>query len=201
MRVVGIDLAGAERRDSGSCTLDDGLVVKVCTLRSDDEILREVDKMRPALIAIDAPLSLPLGRCCLRDTCECRNRGHLRQCDRELLNRRIRFFPVTLGPMRKLTERGMRMKRVMEEMDYRVIEVYPGGAQDVWGIPRKQKGLSALREGLLRMVGSIPTIVSHHELDAISSALVGYLYMKGEYEALGNPQEGLMIMPKAKDNP
>ena len=64
------------------------------------------DKIRPALIGINAPLSLPRGRRSIHD----RTENHLRHCDRELTSRKIRCFPVTLGPMRKLTERGLLLK-------------------------------------------------------------------------------------------
>jgi predicted nuclease with RNAse H fold len=40
--------------------------------------------------------------------------------------------------MRKLTVRGMNLKRTLEGRKFIVIEVHPGGAQDVLGIARKQ---------------------------------------------------------------
>jgi len=197
MIFLGIDLAGVETRNSGICILDENLKAKVLTLRSDDDIIYYIIKIKPDIIAIDAPLSLPFGRCCLKDTCSCRNRGHLRQCDRELLKMKIKFFPVTLGPMRKLTERGMKLKKIIEEKGFKIIEVYPGGAQDVLKIPRKQKGIDELRKGLMKIgVKGISKMVSHDELDAITSALVGKMYIEGDYLALGNPEEGLIIMPK-----
>ncbi|MGQ9469843.1 MAG: DUF429 domain-containing protein, partial [Nitrososphaerales archaeon] len=153
--------------------------------------------IRPDIISIDAPLSLPFGRCCLKDTCSCRNKGHLRHCDRELLKMKIKFFPITLGPMRKLTERGIRLKKIIEEKGFKVIEVYPGGAQDMLGVPRKQKGLDGLRKGLMKIgIKGISKVISDHELDAITSALVGKMYIEGDYLALGNSEEGLIIMPK-----
>ena len=35
--------------------------------------------------------------------------------------------------------------------DFVVIEAYPGGAQDVLGIPRKQRGLDKLKAGLEKL--------------------------------------------------
>lgn len=197
MKFLGIDLAGVKDKDSGICLLDENLNAEVFTLKSDDEIIDFIIKTRPNIIAIDAPLSLPSGRCCLKDTCSCKNKGHLRQCDRELLKMKIKFFPVTLGPMRKLTERGIRLKEIIEGKGFDVIEVYPGGAQDILGIPRKQKGIDALREGLMNIgIKGISKVKSHDELDAITSALVGKMYIENNYLALGNPEEGLIIMPK-----
>jgi len=199
MKFIGIDLAGVETRDSGICILDEELKAKVLTLKNDDEIINFIIKIRPDIIAIDAPLSLPFGRCCLKDTCSCRNKGHLRRCDRELLKMKIKFFPITLGPMRKLTERGIKLKNIIEEKSIKVIEVYPGGAQDMLGIPRKQKGIEELRKGLMEIgIKGISKVISDHELDAITSALVGKMYIEGDYLALGDSEEGLIIMPRKR---
>jgi len=197
MNVIGIDLAGVEKRDSGICILNEKLKANTYILRRDNEIIEGMIKERPELIAIDAPLSLPFGRCCLKDNCSCRKKGHLRQCDKQLLNMKIKFFPLTLGPMRKLTMRGMKLKEKLEAKGLKVIEVYPGGAQDILNIPRKQKGISKLKKGLMAIgIKSISQVTSDHELDAATSALVGKMYVEGNYLALGNPEEGLMIMPR-----
>jgi len=34
----------------------------------------------------------------------------------------------------------MNLKKTLESMNFTVVEVYPGGAQDVLGIPRKPQG-------------------------------------------------------------
>lgn len=129
--VVGIDLAGSPRRPTGLCVLRD-LIVETSVVFSDDDILAFVREARPTLIPIDAPLSLPKGRRTVHD----RTGEHLRECDRELLRYRIRFFPVTLGPMRMLTERGLALKEKLSAMGYQAVECYPGAAQDLWEIPR-----------------------------------------------------------------
>jgi hypothetical protein len=98
--------------------------------------------------------------------------------------------------MRRLTARGMRLRKVLEQK-FKVIEVYPGGAQDVWGIPRKHHSLEGLRQGLVRLgVKGIRPHVSGDELDAITCALLGKLYLEGKYTALGTPEEGQIIMPR-----
>jgi predicted nuclease with RNAse H fold len=68
-------------------------------------------------------------------------------------------------------------------------------------MPRKQKGLEKLRQALLKygIKGDIEKkAMSDHELDAVTSALVGLLYLEGNYTAIGDPEEMLMILPKAK---
>ena len=98
-----------------------------------------MEKARPGLVVIDAPLSLPRGR----KTIEDRSGPHLRECDRELLRRKVPFFPLTLGPMRMLTVRGMRIARALSKRGFPVVEGYPGGAQDILGLPRKKAGWSS----------------------------------------------------------
>jgi len=199
MNVAGLDLAGVEARETGFCVMDERMKAETSTLHSDAEILEEVVDVKPRVVAIDAPLSLPRGRCCLRDDCACRGRGHLRECDRALKRMGIRFFPVTLGPMRKLTERGLRLKSMLREAGLEAVEVYPGGAQDVLGLPRKHGGLEALRRGLEGIgVSGLRSGLSSHELDAVTCALVGILYAEARYIALGDPGEGLIIMPEPR---
>lgn len=192
MVVVGLDLAGSEARPSGLCILRD-MSAETCVLYSDEEIIHSIEHSKPEIIAIDAPLSLPKGRKSL----EQRSPIHLRECDRELLKRRIRFFPVTLGPMRKLTARGIRLRKILEKKGFKVIEVYPGGAQDVLGIPRKQHGLDKLRKGLQKMrIKGLSERMTHDELDAVTSALVGKMFLEDRTETFGKI-DGQIVMPKA----
>ena len=159
--IVGLDLAGVESRPTGFCTLK-GLRANTRNVYEDEEILKETLEIAPRLVAVDAPLSLPEGRKSIEE----RTNIHLRECDKELLKRRIQFFPVTIGPMRKLTTRGIRVKKALENEGIKVVEVFPGGAQDVLKIPRKQKGLNELKKGLetLGIIGLVDGLTDH-ELD------------------------------------
>lgn len=193
--VVGIDLAGSPKRNTGICTLR-GMTVSSCeTVYTDEEILTHVDRANPNLIAIDAPLNLPPGRKRIED----RNGEHFRPCDRELLKRGIRFFPITLGPMRSLTTRGIALKKKLSRRGYKVIEMYPGAAQDVWGIARKQDGLTKLRRGLEKLgLKGLENRMNGDELDAATGALVGKLFLEGKAEVLGNFRQGAIIIPKLR---
>jgi len=193
---VGIDLAGVENRDTGYCCLDEDLNAETCVLHTDKEIVKEVLSDRPEIIAIDAPLALPKGRKSL----EVRSDVHLRECDRELLRMGIRFFPITLGPMRKLTVRGIDLKKTLEEKNFRVVETYPGAAQDLLKMPRKKQGLERLRKALIDYGVRVDANreLTADELDAITCALTGKKYLEGNYLAIGDPDEGLMILPKPR---
>jgi predicted nuclease with RNAse H fold len=193
MSIVGLDLAGVETRPTGFCVLV-GMKAETSLLYTNDEVLKKIEEIKPRVIAIDAPLSLPSGRKSIEE----RTGVHLRESDRELLRRGIKFFPITLGPMRKLTERGMHLKDIFESRHFTVIEVYPGGAQDVLGIPRKQQGLDKLKAGLEKQgVKGLKDGLSDHELDAVTCALVGKLFSEGKSVTYGAPEEGI-VMPKGE---
>jgi predicted nuclease with RNAse H fold len=193
--IFGLDLAGSPRRPTGFCVLR-GRRVSVGHLFGDEDIFATVETAAPQLIAIDAPLALPAGRCCLRDTCACAGTTHFRASDDELRRLGIRFFPITLGPMRQLTQRGMQLKAALEDRGFAVIETYPGAAQDIWGIPR-QRDVAGLRRGLsrFRLQGLHLSERSPHVLDAVTCALVGKLYLGGSAWSIGSPDEALMILP------
>ena len=135
MAIVGLDLAGVETRPTGLCILV-GMKAETSLLYTNDEVLKKTEENKPKVIAIDAPLSLPPGRKSIEE----RTGVHLRESDKELLRRGIKFFPITLGPMRKLTERGMHLKDILESRHFTVIEVYPGGAQDILGFLESNRG-------------------------------------------------------------
>ena len=191
--IVGLDLAGVETRPTGFCRLA-CMKADTCLMYTDAEILRSIREIRPAVVAIDAPLSLPPGRKSLQE----RTNVHLRECDRELLRRGIKFFPITLGPMRKLTERGRKMRLALESEGYIALEAYPGGAQDVLGIPRKQRGLEKLKAGLEGLgIRGLENELSDHELDAVTCAYVGKLFLEGNAVTYGAPNDGI-VMPADK---
>jgi len=195
MSIIGLDLAGVENRPTGFCILEE-MDAETSLMYTDTEILKKIRKITPKIVAIDAPLSLPPGR----KTLEERTGPHLRACDRELLKRGIRFFPVTLGPMRKLTVRGINLRNALEVENLITVEVYPGGAQDVLGIPRKQKGLEKLKEGLEGLgIKGLSSKMSDHELDAVTCAYVGQLFLDGQAVIYGAPNDGI-IMPKGEVN-
>jgi uncharacterized protein len=186
--VVGVDLAGSVRRPTGICILR-GLKAETHVVLGDEEIMQWISQARPDLIPIDAPLSLPDGRVTIHD----RSGGHFRDCDRELRQRGIRFFPITLGPMRMLTERGMVLKAKIEAMGYRAMECYPGAAQDLWGMPRQHKDRAGLLAGLRELgVKGLPEDLTGDELDAATAALVGRWFLQGKGELIGG-DEGIVI--------
>lgn len=188
-------MAGSERRDTGYCAMDGGMACTTAILHTDAEVVSKTLEARSQVVSIDAPLFLPRGRVSL----ETKGPPHLRECDKELLKMKIRFFPISLGPMRMLTSRGISLRKVFESEGLEVIESFPGAIQDILGMPRKQRGLPKLERALRRYGVSFAKSKSGFtgdELDAVTSALVGLMYVNGEYRAIGDPSEGLMILPR-----
>ena len=100
--------------------------------------------------------------------------------------------------MQKLTMRGIKLSKTFKRRRYEVIESYPGAAQDILRFPRKRINLSELEIDLMNM-GIRPfsddETITHDEIDALTSAVVGYFYLAGMYEAVGNLHEGFLIIP------
>ena len=189
--VLGVDLAGVPHRPTGMCVLR-GLEARTFLSYTDDEIITVTLEEKPALVAIDAPLALPPGRKSIEE----RSGSHFRPSDLELRRRKIPFFPITLGPMRSLTVRGMRLRDVLQGEGFRCVEIYPGGAQDLWEIPRVKRDMNGLRSGLQeRGLKGLKPDISDHELDAATGALVGRLSLQNRAEVYGRFESGAIIMP------
>jgi len=195
---IGIDLTGSEKRPSGVCIFN-GRDAYLSLVSSDKEIIEIVERNRGGLISIDSSLGLPAGRCCVHDSCECRKHGIMRECERILRKRGIRVYPTLIKSMQNLTLRGMGLAHTFRDAGYTVIESYPGAAQDILQFPRKKINLRQLETDLMAM-GIVPHSdkepVTHDQLDALTSALVGYFYLAGMYEAVGNEAEGYLILPE-----
>ena len=200
-KIVGIDLTGSERRASGFCVLS-GNVAFTSAINSDDEMLARILQEKPELISIDSPLSLPEGRIRVGDDDPGRAEfGIMRRCERELKRRGINVYPSLLPSMQGLTARGIQLAQTFRRLGIPVIESYPGAAQDIMGIPRKGAGEKYLKRGLAEfgIVGRFEAeAVSHDELDAITSAVVGSFFLSGRFEALRGPTEGALIIPDLK---
>ncbi len=185
LRLVGIDLAGTSRRPSGWALLEKNNVT-VKELMSDNEILTETVKVKPVVVAIDAPLSLP--RC-----------GALRKADKDMKRRGYPVLPPLFPAMKELTLRGMRLANKLSKKEIKVIEVHPTSTRKALQMPLKnwsqiQKIFleMGLRNELERRV------LTSHEIDAITAAITAYLYVKGEIENIGDQEEGFIVVPISK---
>ena len=195
-RIVGIDLTGSERRATGWALLD-GPEATTKAIRSDAELIAETLAASPDVVSIDSPLSMPEG------IVDPENPGGFpiyRRCELALKRMGISVFWCLLPSMKSLTKRGISLTSQLRNHGLRVIESYPGAAQDLLGIPRKGASLEELKQGMGRIgiKGNYLTgVVCHDEVDAITSALVGLFYLADDYIALGNAAEDYLIVPRS----
>ena len=198
-KIVGIDLTGSEARATGWCLLD-GTKAITDSISTDADILERTVSVKPDLVSIDSPLCLPKGRLTVFDDDPGRDEfGIMRQCGRELKRRGINVYPSLLPSMQKLTARGIKLANELRARGIPVIESYPGAAQDIMRIPRKGASEAWLKTGLSKFGISGPyetESVTHDELDAITSAVVGTFHMAGLAEPLGSESEPPLIIPK-----
>ena len=196
--IVGIDLTGSEERKSGWASVV-GTKLATGLVATDAELIEKTLSARPFLVSIDSPLSLPAGRLTEFDDDPGRAEyGIVRHAERQLRKRGINVYPALLPSMQRLTRRGVELAAKLRKMGIPVIESYPGAAQDILGIPRKKTSLRHLAKGLRRFGYESLTGesgVSHDELDAATSALVGQLMLAGYWEALGSAEEDYLIVP------
>ena len=202
--VVGIDLTGSEKRESGwASVVGDKLTTGL--VATDVELIGKTLAAKPFLVSIDSPLSLPTGRLTEFDDDPGREEyGIVRLAERQLRARGINVYPALLPSMQRLTRRGVELAAKLRKEGVPVIESYPGAAQDILGIPRKKTSLRHLAEGLCRFgyeALATEAGVSHDELDAATSALVGQLMLAGHWEALGCADEDYLIVPTVEPRP
>jgi histidinol phosphatase-like PHP family hydrolase/predicted nuclease with RNAse H fold/dephospho-CoA kinase len=194
-RIVGLDLTAGDK-PTGVAILNSHHV-ETCSLFTDDEILALIHQRKPKIVSIDSPLGLPGGGESISPEA-----GIVRVAEHDLASIGIPAYPALIDSMRNLTLRGIRLRRAIEQQQHapRVIESYPGAAQDILSVPRKQKSLQLLREGLRRLGLNGPGLEtrSHDEMDAITSAIVGRYFNSGLFEPMGIPSEAQLIVPKVR---
>ena len=181
-KIVGIDLAGMPKNDTGFCILEiEENIKKIKTkiLHSDDEILKNIESEIPDLICIDGPTTRPL-----------RNQ---RKCDIEL--RKYGALPPLLGGMRYLTMRASKLRENLEKT-YKIIEVYPRASSKILGFYNEDEIKMQKELVKLGLEGDIVRrSLSKDEIEGVVAALTGYLYLQGKTKEVGD-HEGKIIIPK-----
>ncbi len=204
---LGIDLTSAETKPSACLGLDGELtLIYYGFLNSMCDLLEVINRYRFKLIAIDAPLSLPKGLCCLEESCSCQEDARVkgRNCERELAKIGIPcYFTTKKSIIKTMVYRGIRLRAELKARGYEVIEVYPYASKTrIWGenIPRKttSAGLGFLKRHTSRLIpGLAPYVASfNHDLcDAAIAAYTAFLHSKGKTEPSGDPNEGVIYLP------
>jgi len=207
---LGIDLTSTEAKPSACLGLDSkSQLVYLGFLTKNRDIVALLNFYSPQVIAIDAPLSLPLGLCCLQQSCPCKPKfpRKKRQCDQELRQQGIPCYPTSKKTFIKdLIYRGIEIKtsigREVKQAG-QVIEVYPFASKvRLFGktIPRKttKQGMSFLRDKLGEILPGLKPYLDMFDHDLCDAAVAAYtalLYHQNRVEALGNSKEGLIFIP------
>ncbi|HVP92913.1 MAG TPA: DUF429 domain-containing protein [Acidobacteriota bacterium] len=162
-------------------------MVKTALLYTDDQILKAITQNKPDIIAIDAPLCLP-------------KKGLLRKADKEMIKNGYRVFPPSLPAMKKLTIRAMALNKLISEKEFRTIEVHPTSTCKALDMPKKDWGeiQTILMKMGLKGDLKVRTLKSH-EIDAVLAALTAHLHIKNQADALGDEDEGYIIIPKKQE--
>jgi predicted nuclease with RNAse H fold len=206
----GIDLTSTEAKLSACVGLDNKLqLVYLGFLSEKSDIIALLNLYAPQVIAIDAPLSLPLGLCCLEESCLCEPKfpRKNRQCDQELRRQGIPCYPTTKKTfIKSLIYRGIELKTSIDrEMKQagQVIEVYPFASKvRLLGktIPRKTttQGMNFLRDKLEDILPALKPyydVFDHDLYDAAIASYTAWLHHQSRVDALGNSEEGLIFIP------
>jgi len=185
--VIGIDLAAAIRNPTGWAILENKKV-QTQILYTDNEILENTLHNQPALIAIDAPLSLP------------KNGEFFRKSDKEMVRKGYRVLPPNFPAMKKLTLRAINLNKLIGEKTYKTIEVHPTSTRKALQMPLKD--WKSIQE-ILKTLGLKGKIETHplttHEIDAVTAALTAVLHLQRQTERIGDDKEGYIIVPKKRN--
>jgi predicted nuclease with RNAse H fold len=207
---LGIDLASTEVKPSACVALDSkSQFVYLGFLTKNRDIVALIDFYAPQVIAIDAPLSLPIGLCCLEESCLCKPKFSRknRQCDQELRQQGIPCYPTSKKTfIDDLIYRGIELKTTIGrevKQAGQVIEVYPFASKvRLFGkaVPQKttKQGMSFLKDKLGDIIPSLKPhlyMFDHDLYDAAVAAYTALLYHQNRTEALGNNKEGLIFIP------
>lgn len=201
---VGIDLAGVPTRETGVAILRDGRLEHLGAAWSDDEILFLAARAsRRGTIAINAPLSRPLGRCCLDDDCPCRVHPGTRSraLERELGRMGIPTLATAL--LKVLARRGRRIALALRFDGHWPLEVYPYASLRLLNLPcagkKTREGRRLIHDGLRPLVPGLDhPAASEHQLDAVACALTAHLWRQGRTRDVGVPEEGVVTVPDGR---
>ena len=212
-RIMGLDLTNGPARANTAALLQWGGVGAATLLalvdrRTDADLLALAAEWDPLLIAIDAPLSLPLGLDCLDPAHPCipAQPGSGRAAERALSREGIASYYTTKhSPIKPMIARALDLTATWEEAGRRVIEIYPYGSKvRLWGRDPPHKatwaGRTLVQTRLAALVGGLADpavhLYTHDELDAILAAHTGGLVLAAQADPVGDPTEGVIWVPR-----
>ena len=208
MLTIGVDLSASPKTSSPYAIINgEATLGELGVFRTHDELLMALEEHQPTLVAIDAPLYLPQGLCCLEEDCDCApyqgRKG--RVAELELASMGIGcFFTTKRSIIKNLIYRGIDLREDLVRRGYQVIEVYPYATKVLlFGdeVPAKKspESLPFLKEklgGLIQGLGPYVSDLNHDRCDALLTAYTGYLYHMQRTDNLGVTEEGYITLPQ-----
>jgi len=203
---IGIDLTSFSKPTACVALDGESHLAWFDLLSSDGQIIAAIERHDPRLVAIDAPLGLPAGLCCLEESCTCQplSSAKGRVCERELSRRGIPCYYTTKKSIIKdMVYRAISLMEDITARGYQVIEVYPYATKrQLFGrhIPPKTTlaGIVFLKERLAALMPQLIPFLprfNHDLYDALLAAYTAYLSTKGEVEIIGDTEEGVIFIP------
>jgi len=153
---------------------------------SEDTLIRSIitrisENFSSIIIAIDAPLSRP-------------EHGSMRECEKQLRRYGIACYPSGAEWVSKWVEKAIMLRDWAEkQLGAEVVEVYPYATRHALGIGVKKKtkqGRCIIQDALSSRICGLREvtkgrIISDDELDAVLSAYIAYLKIKGNILCIG----------------
>lgn len=191
-RILGIDYGSKMAGTTVVAYMEEGEVNLVASQKGKDAdamIMKLAKELKPDLIAIDAPLSLP-GVYTGLPGCD---DYFYRDCDK--LTKAM--SPMFLGG---LTARAMKLAARLSALEVEVIEAYPVKAGNEIGLkPFGYRGKQPDLDGLCQQLYSVTAIdlrnqnqLSSHAIDATLALYIAQQYEAGKANQLGNSTEGFI---------
>lgn len=208
MPYVGVDLTAGGRPSDVAALDASGERVEFRTPLSDDALIGTLGELGAEIVAVDSPMGLPQGLCCLEETCGCAptGGGTGRSAERALAQLGIPCFWTTKRTIiKKMVYRAIGLRVRLQTEGYTVLEVYPYATKRLLlgrRLPAKNRpeGLACLIDGARVQLPLCqwpePWLPTHDQLDALYCAITARLYAGGQTESLGDPSEIPIIVPR-----
>ncbi len=184
--LVGIDYGSKMAGTTAICTLSKGQYKVYQSVKKEDAdlfILKTLETLKPKIIVIDAPLSLP------RAYFDKSTDYFYRACDRML----SAMSPMFLGG---LTARAMKLKDQLHQREILVLEGYPKALVHHLGIQEYylKKDSSAIPGFLSQLAVSIQSekISNWHQVDALLACITAQRVDQNKARQIGDPHEGII---------
>lgn len=156
------------------------------------EILLKLREQNPALLLIDAPLSLPA------------TGEPWRKCEEKMVKLGFHPLPLTISSMRTLSKLGMELEKRAEQFVKNIFETFPAASFRILGFDKKPQTKKERKKARRKLSKLYPIdIKKEHllkdELDALLCCLAGFDWLKGNYTEITAENCKLILVGNPRD--